>query len=96
MLLTIQRNFCKQFSTQVICNDLIVTAKVQGGEKPFTHHLLQLIKFINNDTQFLFIAKIIDFRKPKISLLDICLDETGGTGVDCIIDNGGMFSCLGK
>lgn len=25
----------------------------------------------------------------KVSLLDICLEETGGTGVDCIIDNGG-------
>lgn len=34
------------------------------------------------------IGKIIDFANVKVSLLDICLEETGGTGVDCIIDNG--------
>lgn len=34
------------------------------------------------------IGKIIDSRKSNISLLDVCLDETGGAGVDCVIDNG--------
>lgn len=34
------------------------------------------------------IGKIIDYRKPNISLFNISLEETGGAGVDCIIDNG--------
>jgi len=31
-------------------------------------------------------------RKTKKSLVDICMDETGGLGVDCVIDNGGENS----
>lgn len=34
------------------------------------------------------IANVIDLRKTKKSLVDICMDETGGLGVDCVIDNG--------
>lgn len=34
-------------------------------------------------------ANVIDLRKTKKSLVDICMDETGGLGVDCVIDNGG-------
>ena len=34
-------------------------------------------------------GKIIDYTKLKIPLVDDCLNETAGTGVDCIIDNGG-------
>lgn len=34
------------------------------------------------------IANVIDLRKMKKSLVDICMDETGGLGVDCVIDNG--------
>ncbi|XP_028410119.1 quinone oxidoreductase-like protein 1 isoform X2 [Dendronephthya gigantea] len=34
------------------------------------------------------IGKIIDYTKLKIPLVDDCLNETAGTGVDCIIDNG--------
>ena len=36
-----------------------------------------------------FLANVIDLRKTKKSLVDICMDETGGLGVDCVIDNGG-------
>jgi NADPH:quinone reductase-like Zn-dependent oxidoreductase len=35
-------------------------------------------------------AKVIDFRKVELSLVDICMEETGGLGVDCIVDHGGM------
>ncbi|XP_058952124.2 quinone oxidoreductase-like protein 1 [Pocillopora verrucosa] len=34
------------------------------------------------------LANVIDLRKTKKSLVDICMDETGGLGVDCVIDNG--------
>ena len=37
----------------------------------------------------LLVANVIDLRKTKKSLVDICMDETGGLGVDCVIDNGG-------
>ncbi|XP_068698755.1 quinone oxidoreductase-like protein 1 isoform X1 [Montipora foliosa] len=36
------------------------------------------------------IANVVDLRSTKKSLLDICMDETGGLGVDCVIDNGGL------
>ena len=40
-------------------------------------------------------ANVIDLRKTKKSLVDICMDETGGLGVDCVIDNGGnMYSLI--
>ena len=38
-----------------------------------------------------FLANVIDLRKTKKSLVDICMDETGGLGVDCVIDNGGNY-----
>lgn len=41
-------------------------------------------------TLFCVAAKVIDFRKAEISLVDICMEETGGVGVDCIVDNGGI------
>ena len=28
-------------------------------------------------------------KDTKNSLVDICMEETGGLGVDCIVDNGG-------
>eukprot|EP00794_Sanderia_malayensis_P000517 gene517-1166_t len=34
------------------------------------------------------IARIIDIRMKKQSLVSACLEETSGLGVDCIIDNG--------
>lgn len=34
-------------------------------------------------------ARIIDMDSQEKSLVDICLQETGGMGVDCIIDDGG-------
>ena len=37
----------------------------------------------------MFLDLIIDLRKSKKSFVNICLEETGGMGVDCIIDNGG-------
>lgn len=36
------------------------------------------------------IANVVDLRSTKKRLLDICMDETGGLGVDCVIDNGGL------
>lgn len=39
-------------------------------------------------------ANVIDLRKTKKSLVDICMDETGGLGVDCVIDNGGESKLL--
>jgi len=53
------------------------------------------------------IANVIDLRNTKKSLVDLCMDETGGLGVDCVIDNGalrqddefkeqGDLSCMGK
>jgi len=36
------------------------------------------------------IANVIDLRNTKKSLVDICMDETGGLGVDCVIDNGAL------
>ena len=33
--------------------------------------------------------RIIDMASQEKSLVEICLQETGGMGVDCIIDNGG-------
>ena len=37
---------------------------------------------------------MIDLRKTKKTLVDICMDETGGLGVDCVLDNGGKNSLL--
>lgn len=34
------------------------------------------------------IANVIDLRNTKKSLVDTCMDETGGLGIDCVIDNG--------
>ena len=56
---------------------------------PFSNADLSLLFHYN---VFLIAGKIIDFTNPKMSLLDICLEETGGTGVDCIIDNGGWIT----
>lgn len=36
------------------------------------------------------IASVIDLRNPKKSLVDTCMDETGGLGMDCVIDNGAL------
>ena len=33
--------------------------------------------------------QVIDTRLKKKSLVDYCMDETGGVGIDCVIDNGG-------
>ncbi len=41
----------------------------------------------------MFAAQVIDLRFKKHSLVSICLEETGGLGIDCIIDNGGMTLC---
>ena len=34
-------------------------------------------------------SRIIDMASQEKSLVEICLQETGGMGVDCIIDDGG-------
>ena len=34
-------------------------------------------------------SRIIDMTSQEKSLVEICLQETGGIGVDCIIDDGG-------
>lgn len=32
-------------------------------------------------------SKVIDLRNQRQSLVDVCLQETGGLGVDCVLDN---------
>ena len=34
---------------------------------------------------------VIDTRSKKRTLIDICMEESGGLGVDCIIDDGGKW-----
>lgn len=36
-----------------------------------------------------FAVKVVDLSTAS-NLVDVCLQETGGLGVNCIIDNGGM------
>ena len=38
---------------------------------------------------------IIDLSGPQ-NIVDVCLQETGGLGVHCVIDNGGMYIYTGK
>ncbi|KAK3749569.1 hypothetical protein QZH41_019713, partial [Actinostola sp. cb2023] len=39
------------------------------------------------------LTKVIDLRKPEMSLVDTCMIETGGLGIDCVVDNGvAMYS----
>jgi len=35
-------------------------------------------------------SRIIDMSSQEKTLVDICLQETGGLGVDCVVDDGGM------
>lgn len=35
------------------------------------------------------VVNVVDLRSIKKRFLDICMDEIGGFGVDCVIDNGG-------
>ena len=35
-------------------------------------------------------SRIIDMSSQEKTLVDICLQETGGLGVDCVMDDGGM------
>ena len=39
-------------------------------------------------------SRIIDMASQEKSLVEICLQETGGMGVDCIIDDGGEQSIV--
>ena len=38
-------------------------------------------------------AAVINMSKTK-SLIETCLAETGGLGVDCVIDQGGSSVCV--
>ena len=35
-------------------------------------------------------VRVIDLSSSQ-SLVEVCLQETGGLGVNCIIDNGGIY-----
>lgn len=38
----------------------------------------------------LFLARVIDVSNGKIDVAESCLEETGGLGVDIVLDAGGM------
>ena len=41
---------------------------------------------------FLSSAKVVDLRNKRRNLVSVCLEETGGLGVDCFLDNKGKPS----
>eukprot|EP00112_Aurelia_sp_Birch-Aquarium-sp1_P021860 Seg599.3 transcript_id=Seg599.3/GoldUCD/mRNA.D3Y31 product="Quinone oxidoreductase-like protein 1" protein_id=Seg599.3/GoldUCD/D3Y31 len=55
----------------------------------------KVIATVSSEEELLFLrdqqpplAQVIDMRLKKRSLVNMCIEETGGLGVDCVIDNG--------
>ena len=44
---------------------------------------------ILNLIDFLLTAQVVDLRNKRRTLSTVCLSETGGLGIDCVLDNKG-------
>ena len=44
---------------------------------------------ILNLIDFLLTAQVVDLRNKRRTLSTACLSETGGLGIDCVLDNKG-------
>ena len=38
--------------------------------------------------------QVIDLRNKRKGIVSVCLEETGGLGVDCFLDDGGMLTFI--